>query len=157
MGVDPGGGGPGVLKAAFFFFLMATPKAYGSSWAKDQIRPQLWQCQILQPSVLGWGSNLHLCSNLSCCSQILNPLHHGGNSTKILICRLLGLGGRGQWGKEKLRPRMVLALEAPSEQHNHSWEKRLRERPSLGGGQEQVDGSDHLCVILSATPAHCST
>ena len=30
------------------------------------------ELQVLQPTVWGWGSNLYLHSNLSCCSQILN-------------------------------------------------------------------------------------
>ena len=42
--------------------------------------PQLWQYQILKPTVLGWGSNLCLCSYPSHCSWVLNLLHHSGNS-----------------------------------------------------------------------------
>ena len=38
--------------------------------------------QLQQCTVLGWGSNLHLCSNPRCCSQIPNPLHHRGNSRR---------------------------------------------------------------------------
>ena len=36
----------------FIFFFLATPKAYGSSWARDQLQPmpRLWQCQILEPT-----------------------------------------------------------------------------------------------------------
>ena len=30
----------------------------------------------VEPTAPGWGLNLHLCSDLSCSSQILNPLHH---------------------------------------------------------------------------------
>ena len=40
-------------------------------------------------------------------------------------------------------------------QHNCSREKRRRGRLSLGGGQEPVDGVRPLCMILSASPAHC--
>ena len=43
--------------------------------SKPQLRPTwLWQCQRLR------GLDPHLSSNLSCCSQILNPLCHSGNS-----------------------------------------------------------------------------
>ena len=31
-------------------------------------------------AALGWGLNSRLCSNPSCCGQVLNPLHHIGNS-----------------------------------------------------------------------------
>ena len=35
--------------------------------------------------VLGWGSNLHFHSDLSHCSQILNPLHHSRNSKMCIV------------------------------------------------------------------------
>lgn len=46
----------------------------------------------LTPTALGQVSNPHLCCNLGCCSQILNPLRHSGDSrrdfqlSKILNC-----------------------------------------------------------------------
>ena len=43
----------------------------------------LQQRRTLQPTALGWGLNLRLCSDLSHCSWILNPLHHNRNS---LLC-----------------------------------------------------------------------
>lgn len=39
------------------------------------------QHQILEPTAPGGGLNPHLRSNLSRCSQILNPLCHGGNAS----------------------------------------------------------------------------
>ena len=47
--------------------------------------PQLRQWWILEPTVPGWGSNPHLCSDSRCCSQVLNPLHHGGNSCDWIL------------------------------------------------------------------------
>ena len=41
--------------------------------------PHLRQCWIIQPTVLGQGLNQHLCSDLSHCSCILNPLCQGRN------------------------------------------------------------------------------
>ena len=61
------------------FFFMA---AYGSFPARDWIQAaavNLW-CTLANPDGLGWGLNVHLKSNWSCCSWILNPLCHGGNS-----------------------------------------------------------------------------
>ena len=67
---------------------MVTPMAYGSSWARDWI----WAAAVTYTAAvatmdplthwagLGWGSNLSLCSDLSHCSWILNPLHHSRNS-----------------------------------------------------------------------------
>ena len=37
---------------------MATPVAYGSSRARIESEPQLWQCQILQPTAWGWDGTL---------------------------------------------------------------------------------------------------
>ena len=54
-----------------FYFFMAAPMAYGNSWASIESKPelqpipQLQQCQIFLPTVLGRGSNPHLCSYLS--------------------------------------------------------------------------------------------
>ena len=47
--------------------------------------PQLQQCRILQPTASGQGSHPCLYNNLNCCSQILNPLDHSGNSVPIKI------------------------------------------------------------------------
>lgn len=41
---------------------------------------QLWQCQNHSPAAPGWGLNPCLCSNLNCCSWILNLLCHSRNS-----------------------------------------------------------------------------
>ena len=43
-------------------------------------KPQLQQCWILYPTAHGQGSNSHLYSDPRCCSQILNPLLHGGST-----------------------------------------------------------------------------
>ena len=40
---------------------------------------------MLDPTALGWESNLHLCSDPSCCSWILNPQHQNGNSYQVLF------------------------------------------------------------------------
>ena len=47
--------------------------------------PQLRQCQILQPTAPGRGSNPSHHINLNCCSQILKPLCHKGNSLVLLL------------------------------------------------------------------------
>lgn len=47
---------------------------------KLQPTSQLRQHQILRPTVPGQGSNQHLCSELSHCNRILNPLHDSRNS-----------------------------------------------------------------------------
>ena len=75
---------PGDL--VLFCFLMATPAAFGSSWARDWI----WAAAVTystaaamldpSPTALGWGWNPHLYSNTSCRSWILNPLCHSENS-----------------------------------------------------------------------------
>ena len=54
--------------------------------SKLQVQPesQLWQYWILQPTEPSWGLNLHFCSDLSHCSQVLNQLHHNRNSLKFL-------------------------------------------------------------------------
>ena len=41
---------------------------------------QLQQYHILKPTAEGQGLNLHLCRELSYCSQILNTPCHSGNS-----------------------------------------------------------------------------
>ena len=43
--------------------------------------PQLWQHQILEPTVPGWRSNPCLHNDPSCCSQIRSPLCHRRNSS----------------------------------------------------------------------------
>ena len=62
---------------------MALPTACGRFWARNRI----WAADsayttavtVLDPLThcAGWGWNLCLCSNLSCCSQILNLLCQG--------------------------------------------------------------------------------
>ena len=73
-----------------FSFLMAAPAAYGISGAKDRIQAiaATWAAAtaVLDPLAhcASWGSNLCLHSDLSHCSQILNLLWHGGNSSNVL-------------------------------------------------------------------------
>ena len=66
---------------SFSSLLMATPTAYGSSLARDQIwaarvaaYPQLRQHPILNPLQRGWESNPQLWEDRSHCSQVLIPL-----------------------------------------------------------------------------------
>ena len=82
-----------------FFFFMSTPTAYGSS----QDREWIWVAAVtfavamMDPLTHSsrLGLKLHLCSNLSCCSWILNSLHHSRNSSiLVLICPLFM---RGMW------------------------------------------------------------
>ena len=47
--------------------------------------PQLQKYQVLSPTELGWGLNPYLHSNLSCCSEIPNPLCYSGNSLIIYL------------------------------------------------------------------------
>ena len=73
--------------SSFFFFLMATPLTYGSSWSWDWIWAiYVTAAAILDPLTHGacWGSNPCLHSNQSCCSEILNPLHHSRHSSQQL-------------------------------------------------------------------------
>ena len=49
---------------------------------------QLWQHRILNPLCWNQSFNLHLCSNLRCCSLIPNPLHHSRNSLLTLYSYL---------------------------------------------------------------------
>ena len=80
---------------AFFFFLMSALVAYGSSWARDQIWVTALTYAAAQATLdplahcTGQGSNPLLCSHPRCCSQILNPLCHSGNSQKCLILIVL--------------------------------------------------------------------
>ena len=50
-----------------------------------RLMPQLRQHLILSPTALGRELNLHLPSDLSHCSQILNPLYHSGNSYYLIF------------------------------------------------------------------------
>ena len=76
----------------FLLLLMAAPVAYvvpkPGTESEPQLQPiqQLWECQILEPTVPDWGSNLYLCSDLSCYSRILNPLCHSVNSSSYYFC-----------------------------------------------------------------------
>ena len=56
----------------------------GSSQARDWLRNLMVPSRIGFHTALGWGSNLHVQSNLSHFSQILNPLYHSGNSLYFL-------------------------------------------------------------------------
>ena len=61
--------------------IWGTPTAYGSSGARDWI--QATAAAMLDPLTHCTGLGIepaHLCSDPSCCIQILNPLLHGRNS-----------------------------------------------------------------------------
>ena len=62
------------------FFFFATPMAYGTSQASDQIQATsaTWAAGSLT-HCSGCSSNLYFHSDQSCCSHILNPLQHSGN------------------------------------------------------------------------------
>ena len=70
-----------------YLVLIATPVAYGSSQARGRIpaAAATYTTAVSTPDPLthntGWGSILCLHNNRNCCSQILNPLHHSGNSS----------------------------------------------------------------------------
>ena len=74
-----------------FFFIRPHPWHMEVSWPGIESEPQLGpmlqleQCQILESTVLDQGWNLHLCSDPSRCSQILNPLHHSRNSYNAIL------------------------------------------------------------------------
>ena len=69
-----------------FYFLRSTPMAYGTFWARDWIwaAAVIYSTAVTTPDSLthctGPGSNPCLCSSLSHCSWILDPLHHSRNS-----------------------------------------------------------------------------
>ena len=68
---------------------MAIPLAYGSSWARDRTwaTDATYATAEATPDPLthcpGLGSDLYLCSNLSCFCQVLNPLCHSSNSSNL--------------------------------------------------------------------------
>ena len=81
------------------FYFIVKHAAHRRSRARDWIQATAaTYCtaaamQILEPTVPIPGWNPHFCSDLSCCSQIHNPLHHGENpcflclySTESLYC-----------------------------------------------------------------------
>ena len=94
-------------------------------------KPQLQQCQTLSPTAPGWGSNLCHRSNLTCCSQILNPLHHSRNASSRIL--ELGITAVVQWDWRGLS-------EAPG----HSFHPRLAQRvlPQLRHRSQLWLGSD---------------
>ena len=71
----------------YCWFLMASLAAYGNSWARDWIRATdstyTTAATMLDPLThcACQGRNLDLCSNPSCCCQILNPSHSGCSSS----------------------------------------------------------------------------
>ena len=88
----------------FFFFLlwpclwhMEVPRPGTESGSYLQPMLQLQQHRILQPTVLGRGSNPLFCSNSSCCSWILYPLHHNGSSYIFWKEVGVGLGLTWEW------------------------------------------------------------
>ena len=79
----------------FFPHFVATLAACGCSWAKDWIRATASAMPDPQATVAGWGLNLSLLCNPSCCSRILNPLRPQqellksflNNQPRLEICR----------------------------------------------------------------------
>ena len=63
------------LPQTIFFFKWLNPQCMEVSVPGIESKLELWQCQILYPTIPGWGTNLHLCSDPGHCSWILNPLH----------------------------------------------------------------------------------
>ena len=70
-----------------YIHFMVAPMTYGSSQARDwnlshscNLCHSCGNTGSFTPLALGQGSNLCLCSHLSHCSQILNPLSHSRNS-----------------------------------------------------------------------------
>ena len=59
---------------------MKVPRSGIESKLQLRSKMQLWQQWTLQPTVPGMGLNTHLCSDLSHCSWILNPLCHSRSS-----------------------------------------------------------------------------
>ena len=82
-----------LMTACVSSFFVATPTAYGSLQARDRIQATAatytTATATLDPLThCSRGSNTHLQSHPSHCSQILNPMHHGGNSYIIFwMCR----------------------------------------------------------------------
>ena len=76
-----------IFESQFYFilFFYVCTQAYGSSQATDCIRATAAIWGNARSFNLLQGSNLHLCSNQSCYSQILNPLHHSGNTWNIFF------------------------------------------------------------------------
>ena len=72
-----------------FFFLMAATVAYVSSWARDWIQAAgvTYAAAAVMPNLLttalDWELDLDLCSELSHCSRILNPLCQSRNSSNF--------------------------------------------------------------------------
>ena len=70
------------------FSFMATPATYGVPPARDLIQATVvtQATATTMPDPLthsaSLGPNSHLHSDSGCCGQILNPLHHGGNTIK---------------------------------------------------------------------------
>ena len=74
----------------FFFLFLAVPTAYGSSPGQG-LNPSC-SCSSagsLNPLLQSRGSNPCLCSNLSCCSQILNLLPPSGISLHVFLKQAL--------------------------------------------------------------------
>ena len=59
-------------------FLMAAPRAYGNSWARDWVQATATPESL--PVAPGRGSNLHIYNDSGCCTQVPNPLCHSRNS-----------------------------------------------------------------------------
>ena len=90
-------------------YLMAAFMACGSSQARDWIwaAALTYTIAVAMPAPLtqctGWGSNLWLCSDLSHCSRILNPVHHKGTP----VCLFLKTGSiwvrerKQDWSRER--------------------------------------------------------
>lgn len=80
-----------VPSLSFFFFplnFMTTPMAHGSPQARDRIQATATNYAAvvamlgsINPLYRAGMSNPSLCSNLNCCSCVLNPLCHSRNSS----------------------------------------------------------------------------
>ena len=69
----------------YFLILWPHPRHTEVPWPRTDSKSQLWPIPLTH--VLGQLLNPHLHSDLSHCSRILNPLHHGGNATLYLFKR----------------------------------------------------------------------
>ena len=76
-----------LMSVLLCFPFMATPLVYESFPARDWIQAAATPDPC--PPRRGWGQNLSLCSDLSHCSQALNPLHHSGSSWQFLYVAFL--------------------------------------------------------------------
>ena len=102
-------------------FFMDTPVAYGLSQVLNQSHSGdlLHICDnTVSFNLLGWGSNLHLYSDPSHCSQILNSLHHSKNASSMLCFCLLFRATPVAYGGSQVRGQ--IRATATGLHHSHS-------------------------------------